>query len=309
MASSSRDVPDDRSAWPSRRAGWRGRASALLRWVQTLRVDRTRPIDPALVRIDNECYDAMADGWWAANGPAVLLHSLNPVRTRFFLDAVGIVPDGLVLDAGCGGGLIARELVAAGARVIGMDRSTQSLRVARAAAVLPPDGGSARGLGALGGFLPVGGALEQLPFADGAFAAVIAGDVLEHVTDLPAAVSELSRVLAPGGHMLVDTVNRTPWAWIVVCFGAERLTRLAPRHTHDWRLFIRPQELDRLAAAAGLQLVARAGMAPRLEPAALLGGLVFGRVPVPSFRRASGLRVSWLGHYRKLDRSRWVGDR
>jgi len=45
------------------------------------------------------------------------------------------------------------------------------------------------------------------------------------------------------------------WFW-------EYLTGLAPRGTHDWHLFIRPQELHRLLTRYGMQYGAVRGMLP-----------------------------------------------
>ncbi|MGH3423073.1 MAG: class I SAM-dependent methyltransferase [Nocardioidaceae bacterium] len=51
-----------------------------------------------------------------------------------------------------------------------------------------------------------------LPFADGAFDVVSAFDVVEHCADEAAALAELSRVLKPGGRLLVS-VPAYRWAW------------------------------------------------------------------------------------------------
>ena len=49
----------------------------------------------------------------------------------------------------------------------------------------------------------IGAADRPLPFADGAFDAAVALDVLEHLDDDRAAVAELGRVVRPGGHLVV----------------------------------------------------------------------------------------------------------
>jgi 2-polyprenyl-6-hydroxyphenyl methylase / 3-demethylubiquinone-9 3-methyltransferase len=193
-----------------------------------------------------------------------------------------------VLDAGCGGGLVARELAAAGAEVVGVDRSLGSLGVARRAVN-----------GSMGSFRPAQGRLERLPFADASFDAVVAADVLEHLPDLPAAVAELARVLVPGGGFVFDTVNRTSWSWFVAVFGLEQVLRMVPRGTHDWRLFIRPAELDRLLRGAGLDPVTLTGLAPRIGPGVVVRGLLTRRIDVPTFATGNGRRASYLGHYRK----------
>jgi 2-polyprenyl-6-hydroxyphenyl methylase/3-demethylubiquinone-9 3-methyltransferase len=278
-------------------------------------VDRTRPIPPARVSIDNDYYEHVDDQqWWDASGPAAVLHAINGPRLRFYRAALGDLHGRLVLDAGCGGGLVAKGLAEAGAVVVGLDRSPNSLQVARRALVAVPAGSGSAGagsvvpgeaVGAVGGpagpgrFHATGGQLERLPFADGAFDAVVAADVLEHVPDLPAVVGELARVLAPGGSLAFDTINRTLWAWFTALWGAERLLGLMPRGTHDWRLLIRPGELDVLLRGAGLVPVATAGLAPAVGPAEVVRGLLRRRIDIPRFRVGSDRRASYLGHYRK----------
>ena len=250
-----------------------------------LTIDRTRPVPPARTSIDNEYYEGMDELWWDPAGPAAILHAINRPRVEFYLEQLGRLDGRRVLDAGCGGGLVARELAAAGAEVVGVDRSMGSLGVARRATN--------------GSFHPAQGRLERLPFADASFDAVVAADVLEHLPDLPAAVAELARVLAPGGSFLFDTVNRTPWSWFTAVFGLEQVLRMVPRGTHDWRLFIRPDELDRLLTGAGLAKVEVTGLAPRIGPGVVARGLLTRRIDVPTFATGNGRRASYLGHYRK----------
>jgi 2-polyprenyl-6-hydroxyphenyl methylase/3-demethylubiquinone-9 3-methyltransferase len=254
------------------------RAPALL-------IDRTRPVPPARCSIDNEYYEGMDELWWDPDGPAAILHAVNRPRVGFYLRQLGDLGGRRVLDAGCGGGLVARELAAAGAEVVGVDRSLGSLGVARRAAGHR--------------FCPAQGRLERLPFADASFDAVVAADVLEHLADLPGAVAELARVLAPGGSLVFDTVNRTFWSWFTGVFGLEQVLRMVPRGTHDWRLFIRPAELDRLLCGAGLEPVRLTGLSPRIGPGVVVRGLLTRRIDVPTFTVGNGRRAAYLGHYRK----------
>ncbi|MDR0358891.1 MAG: class I SAM-dependent methyltransferase, partial [bacterium] len=55
---------------------------------------------------------------------------------------------------------------------------------------------------------------EPLPFAGGTFSAAICTDVLPHLRDPLSTLRELRRVLEPGGHLIVDTTNRSPW-WML----------------------------------------------------------------------------------------------
>ena len=269
-----------------------------------LTIDRTRPVPPARCVIDNEYYEGMDELWWDPEGPAAILHAINRPRVGFYLEQLGDVHGRRILDAGCGGGLVARELAAAGAEVVGVDRSLGSLGVARRATGRRGPGNPEGVPRSVGSFHPAQGRLERLPFADAGFDAVVAADVLEHLPDLPAAVAELARVLVPGGSFLFDTVNRTPWSWFTAVFGLEQVLHMVPRGTHDWRLFIRPAELDRLLTGAGLAKVEITGLAPRIGPGVVARGLLTRHIDVPTFATGNGRRASYLGHYRKQGSSR-----
>jgi SAM-dependent methyltransferase len=93
-------------------------------------------------------------------------------------------PAGRTLEVGCGEGRVTRDLAAGGHRVTSLDLSPTLLR---AAAEADPGGEY------------VLGAAEALPFADASFDLVVAYNVLMDVADMPAAVAEIARVLAPGG--------------------------------------------------------------------------------------------------------------
>lgn len=89
-----------------------------------------------------------------------------------------------VLDVGCGDGQISRALAAAGATVVGIDPTVRHIEVARQ-----------RG----GGPSYEVGSASKLPVGDLTQDAVVACLVFEHIDDLDSAISEVSRVLKPGG--------------------------------------------------------------------------------------------------------------
>jgi SAM-dependent methyltransferase len=90
-----------------------------------------------------------------------------------------------VLDVGCGEGQVAR--LAAGSRVVGVDPAWAQISVARERA---------------GGPAYAQAAAAALPFPATSFDAVVACLVFEHITDVDTAISEVARVLRPGGRFL-----------------------------------------------------------------------------------------------------------
>jgi 2-polyprenyl-6-hydroxyphenyl methylase/3-demethylubiquinone-9 3-methyltransferase len=62
------------------------------------------------------------------------------------------------------------------------------------------------------------------------------------VADPGAFLRDTARLLAPGGLMIVATLNRTAKSLALAKIGAEYVLRWVPAGTHDWRRFIKPDE-------------------------------------------------------------------
>ncbi|MBI4872207.1 MAG: methyltransferase domain-containing protein [Candidatus Riflebacteria bacterium] len=100
---------------------------------------------------------------------------------------------GLVLDAGCGDGVLLERLLASGHRAAGLDISRSSLTFLRQGTTAAKDAAL------------VEGDLECLPFASESLRTLTCLEALEHLADVEAALREFHRVLEPGG-LLVATV-------------------------------------------------------------------------------------------------------
>jgi 2-polyprenyl-6-hydroxyphenyl methylase/3-demethylubiquinone-9 3-methyltransferase len=241
--------------------------------------------------IDNRLYDALADSWWDEAGCLHVLRGLNTARfgflRRVLVEELGLDVRGRkTLDVGCGGGLLAEELARLGCEVTGIDPSAPSLEAARAharTAGLDIDYRQAPG--------------EHIPFPDAAFDVVYCCDVLEHVENLRQVIAEISRVLKPGGIFLYDTINRTWKSKLVVIelFQEWDWTSFMPPHLHDWRMFIKPDELISVMAAAGLESRGLTGFAPSVNPfraLRLLRARKRGEISYAEAARRLGIRES-----------------
>jgi 2-polyprenyl-6-hydroxyphenyl methylase / 3-demethylubiquinone-9 3-methyltransferase len=197
-------------------------------------------------------FDALAATWWDPRGPMRELHRMNPARIAWIVPRLSQA--GRVLDIGCGAGIAAETLAREGFRVLGVDASAELVAAAEAHR---PEG--------LDLEYRVGTA-EGLAEAGERFGAITALEVIEHVPDPGAFLAVLAALLEPGGRLIVSTINRTARSLLTAKLGAEYVLRLLPRGTHDWRRFIAPEELARLARGQGLVLEAAEGLIPTLPP-------------------------------------------
>jgi SAM-dependent methyltransferase len=117
---------------------------------------------------------------------------------------LGLRAGDLVLDMGAGGGRHAFEVVRRGGNVVAFDLNAAELKDVLAVMGGMADAGEVPE-GAMG--TACNGSALDLPFPDGTFDRIIASEVLEHVPDDRRAMSELARVLRPGG-VLAVTVPR-----------------------------------------------------------------------------------------------------
>jgi ubiquinone biosynthesis O-methyltransferase len=222
-------------------------------WLPGPRRPRGRAAEHARALNDQTLYEKYAADWWTGRWRWLrTLQNLVPVRMHVFDPHVGDWAGCDLLDLGCGGGFFSEALARRGATVVGVDPSQAAIDAARmhcSETDLQID--YRTGVG------------ERIPAIDQSFDIVVCVDVLEHVTDLPKVISEVRRVLRPGGLLLFDTINRT-WiaAFIIVTLG-ESVFRLLPRGAHDPSLFIPPLELLALLETNAIEMLSIEGLGPR----------------------------------------------
>jgi 2-polyprenyl-6-hydroxyphenyl methylase/3-demethylubiquinone-9 3-methyltransferase len=192
---------------------------------------------PAMNRARNDPsqYDDLAGEWWRPNGQFCMLHWLAEARAALVRPASR--PDAVLVDLGCGAGLMAPYLAGKGYRHVGVDVTRSALDQAADHGVTAIQGDACR-----------------VPLADGCADVVTAGEILEHVVDVRAAIGEACRVLRPGGQFVADTLNATATSRFVAVTLGERIPGGAPPGIHDPNLFVAPRVLVDECARHGVQV-------------------------------------------------------
>ena len=237
--------------------------------------------------INNEFYGSLGDGWYSENGDAIsLLRREKETVTPWVISTLKKYHDLKnlrVLDGGCGGGLLTFPLASEGAQVTAMDLTDTVLQVGRSR-------DQERSVEW------VCGDITAMPFEDQSFDAVCLIDVLEHVDQPKRAVLESLRVLKPGGTFVFHTFNRTLMSWLFAAKGLDWFIKDSPKHIHDWRLFIKPQEIDGWVKEAGFQTSDWKGLHPKIFTWAFAQLLLTRRVPRNfEFKMGGPLNMGYLG--------------
>jgi 2-polyprenyl-6-hydroxyphenyl methylase/3-demethylubiquinone-9 3-methyltransferase len=193
-------------------------------------------------RNDLAQYDTLAGEWWHADGVFAMLHWIAAARARLIPPADR--PGAVLVDLGCGAGLLAPHVAGKGYRHVGVDLVSSALEQA-----------------AEHGVTPIRGDVTKLPLRSGCADVVSAGELLEHVIDLHSTVAEACRLLRPGGRLVLDTLNATALARFLAVTVAERVPGGAPRGIHDANLFVSPDVLMSECARHGVRLEVR-GLRP-----------------------------------------------
>lgn len=192
----------------------------------------TTPVRP---RNDVAQYDDLRDEWWKPRGSFAMLHWIAAARATLVPRASR--PAALLVDVGCGAGVLAPHVEHLGYRHIGIDVVATSAALAR-------DRGITMLLGDARG----------IPMSDGCADVVVAGEVLEHVPDLDRVVAEVTRILRPGGTLVIDTIASTWWGRFTSITVGERLPAGPPARLHDANLFVDRSELVAACAIHGVAL-------------------------------------------------------
>ena len=80
--------------------------------------------------IELEKFSQLAHRWWDVNSEFKPLHEINPLRLDYINNAAQIAGK-VVLDVGCGGGILSESMAGLGAQVTGIDLGEKALQVAQ----------------------------------------------------------------------------------------------------------------------------------------------------------------------------------
>lgn len=202
-------------------------------------------VDPAEIAK----FSDLAHRWWDAGSEFKPLHDINPLRLDYIDGLVGL-RDKIVLDVGCGGGILAESMAQRGAHVTGIDLADKPLKVAQLHLLESGNQVEYRNVSAED-------LANELP---GNFDVVTCMELLEHTPDPASIVRACAALVKRDGRVFFSTLNRNLKSYLLAVVGAEYVLRLLPRGTHRYHKFIKPSELCAYCRQSGLHVRQIIGM-------------------------------------------------
>ena len=197
-------------------------------------------------------FSKLASEWWNPNGKFKPLHKFNPVRLSYIKDSIlkkfkkkkinNSLKNIKILDIGCGGGLLCEPLTKLGAKVVGIDASEKNIKIAK--------------IHAKENNLKISyycSSPENFNY-NGKFDVILNMEIVEHVQDINLFLKESSKFLKKDGTMFIATLNKTLKSYIFAIVGAEYILRWLPIGTHDWNMFVKPDDLIKICKKNSLHL-------------------------------------------------------
>ncbi len=198
-----------------------------------------------------EKFSKLSEEWWNPIGKFRFLHKLNPIRIKYIKQNIiehfnianlkNPLSNLSLLDVGCGGGLLSEPMCRLGAKVTGIDAIRKNINIAK--------------IHAKKNKLKinyVNASPEKLKIKK-KFDVILNMETVEHVSDLNLFIKSCANLLKKNGIIFVATINRTLKSYLFAIAGAEYILKWLPIGTHDWNLFVKPEELIKISIKHNLK--------------------------------------------------------
>ena len=192
-------------------------------------------------------FDKISSEWWDKNGPMKMLHSMNETRMLFIKERIinkyqklgslkEILEKKLILDLGCGGGILSETLAEEGANILAIDQSKKLINEAKKRAKSKK--------------LKIDyqcQSIKSLKEKSIKFDVILCMEVIEHVKDFRSFIKLAFECLKKDGIIIFSTINKSFLSYFTTIFLAEKVLKLVPSKTHDWDMYVKPEEILEVA--------------------------------------------------------------
>ena len=181
-------------------------------------------------------FSPLSDQWLNEQGPMKMLHRMNQARLYFVQSAVE--KEQMGLDIGSGAGIFPLAMAQEGYNITALEKSSSLAQVGMKRAEQKN--------------LPLNWVQKDFQNfePDHLYDYVTCFEVIEHIEDVESFLKKCVQVVKPQGQIIVSTLNRTLISYLTAVVGAEYFMKLLPIGSHDYKLFLKPEELSQMLDGA-----------------------------------------------------------
>ncbi|KAK4884119.1 hypothetical protein RN001_000390 [Aquatica leii] len=214
-----------------------------------------------------EMFDKYSLQWWDVNGPAKILHDIKKILIPYVRESLtkakltmehlatsnAPLKNVKILDAGCGGGIVAESFAELGATVVGLDVISSLIEVAKkhASSYLK----STHNINYL-----LEAVEEHAKTNCGNYDAVISNFVVEHINDVEIYLKACAKCVKPGGLIFVSTIGQTIMGWLLGITLPENVFNLFPKGSHEYAKFVNFSDTEKILNEANCVTVEGRGL-------------------------------------------------
>jgi 2-polyprenyl-6-hydroxyphenyl methylase / 3-demethylubiquinone-9 3-methyltransferase len=199
-------------------------------------------------------FNKTMEEWWDKKGEFHTLHEINPVRIEYIshkikehfqINTTSDKPFSNLdlIDIGSGGGLVCVPMHKLGANVTGLDANQSNTQAGNEYA-------QRHNLT----INYINSTVEEHIKSQKQYDIVLCLEVIEHVANPELFIRNLSKLLKPGGMIIMSTINRTAKSYLLAIVMAEYVLGWVPKKTHDHSKFLKPSEISRILGESKLTL-------------------------------------------------------
>ncbi len=199
-------------------------------------------------------FDKISSEWWDKEGPMKMLHSMHETRMLFIKERImnkyqelgnlkNIFKKKKILDLGCGGGILSESLAEEGANITAIDQSKKLISEAKKRAKLKNFKINYQCTN-----------IKNLKEKNIKFDIILCLEVIEHVEDYKNFLKLSFECLKHNGVIIFSTINRNCISYISTIFIAEKVLKIVPNNTHNWNMYVKPEEILNLCKEKNLKL-------------------------------------------------------
>jgi 2-polyprenyl-6-hydroxyphenyl methylase/3-demethylubiquinone-9 3-methyltransferase len=211
--------------------------------------------------LNESFFDKISSEWWDKNGPMKMLHSMNETRMLFIKERIinkyqklgslkKILEKKLILDLGCGGGILSETLAEQGANIVAIDQSKKLINEAKKRAKSKK--------------LKIDyqcQSIKSLKSKNTKFDIILCMEVVEHVQGYRSFIKLAFECLKKDGIIIFSTINKSFLSYLTTIFLAEKVLKLVPSKTHNWDMYVKPEEILEVAEKFSFKLDKIKGLA------------------------------------------------